>query len=124
VRLLSTSVVIAVQFIIGAPAAMCQESKDQPTPHMRIDTPNGAIFLEASNLDRRREKHKPLDTLQYFPTIHLSGNVVIQTACSLPSEGPGPICLTLRADEAEYREDTGELRVSGAVRVRFEPSSK
>ena len=121
-RLVSISVVIAVQCIIGAPGAMCQESKDQPKPHMRIDTPNGAIFLEASNLDRR--KYKALDTLPSPPTIHLSGNVVIKTASCLPSEGPGPICLTLRADEAEYHEDTGELRASGAVRLRFEPSSK
>ena len=45
-----------------------------------------------------------------MPTRSLSQNVVIKMDCFLPLQGSVPVCTVLRADEAEYNEETGEIQ--------------
>jgi hypothetical protein len=127
VRLISIRVVIAVQFIIGVSGAVCQVNKDhaEEKSHLRMETPYGrAVFLEAHTLDRRQWRLDEGGIVRGGFTIHLSGNVVTKTDCSLPLQGASPVCLVLRADEAEYHEDTGQIEATGTMYVRFEPNSK
>jgi lipopolysaccharide assembly outer membrane protein LptD (OstA) len=130
VRLISRGVVIAVQFIVGIPGAVCQGNKDAgEKPHLRMETPYGkAVFLEAASLHQQDAAVKFStrgDWLRpHASIIYLRGNVVIKTDCSIPLQGASPVCLVLRADEAEYHEDTGQIEAIGAVRLRFEANSK
>ena len=63
----------------------------------------------------------------YAALIHLKGNVEIKTCCvELPPGTKGSKKIVTRqymimhADEADFREDTGEIEPRGNVRVRFE----
>ena len=57
----------------------------------------------------------------YPATIHLTGGVQVKTPVCLPVGKNGQtVCdgyMLLRADEATYHEDTGEIQASGAVSV-------
>ncbi|MDQ6664059.1 MAG: hypothetical protein M3Z23_06670 [Acidobacteriota bacterium] len=68
---------------------------------------------------------------QYPSAIHLTGGVEIKTPICLPAGRHGKlICdgsMILRADEATYHEDSGEIEASGSVTVtplRHEPAAK
>jgi lipopolysaccharide assembly outer membrane protein LptD (OstA) len=52
------------------------------------------------------------------PVIHLKGNVRIELWSATPKVSPE--VMVLRADEADYRQDTGEILPHGNVRVTLE----
>ena len=131
-RITLMSVAIALQVTVGVPELVCQGSKDaEERPHLRMETPYGkAVFLEASSLQQRdaavKSKAREDRFRPHSSIVHLRGNVVVKTDCSLPLRGAAaaPVCLVLRADEAEYHEDTGQIEASGTVRVKFEQNSQ
>jgi hypothetical protein len=61
----------------------------------------------------------------HLPVVYLKGNVEITRAFCVPTSS-GATCkeslAVVRADEAEYHPDTGEIKPSGNVRVTFEAS--
>ena len=60
-----------------------------------------------------------------LPVVYLKGSVEITKSFCVPT-GRGAPCkeslAVVRADEAEYQPDTGEIKPSGNVRVTFEAS--
>jgi lipopolysaccharide assembly outer membrane protein LptD (OstA) len=81
--------------------------------HLRIGTPNGVVLnLTASSMQR--------DVNAAPSVVHLKGNVEIKTCCTGAGAQPRQY-MVLRADEASYNDQTGEIEARGVVRVTFEP---
>jgi hypothetical protein len=68
----------------------------------------GSVRLSAMSMDRDRSP----------PVIHLKGNVRVEMVPA-PSRGPHKV-IVLRADEADFYEQTGEIQPRGNVRVTVE----
>ena len=87
-------VILLFVFAIGAPGA-----GQAPEPkQILIATPEGPnIGLTAAAIQRQA------------PTIQLKGNVEIRTKD-----------MILRAAEADYNENTGEIEARGTVRIKLE----
>jgi lipopolysaccharide export system protein LptA len=101
---------VALYAAVWIPAAISQENKFDQL-HQKI----GEVSLTASSMER--------DMSQTF-ALQLKGNVEIKKPlCVRPGRKRGLICdeaMVLKADEAEYRADTGEIIPRGNVRVSFE----
>ena len=58
---------------------------------------------------------------QYPSVIHLKGNVEIKTPVCIPvGQGGSSVCageMIVRADEAEFHEDSGEIQAQGNVQI-------
>lgn len=98
---------------ISLPWASGQENKAEPL-HWILD----GVRVTASSILRDAG---PTDN-PHLPVVYLKGDVeIVKPSCAAPSGGK--TCYTkmvLRADEAEYHPDTGEIKPSGNVRVTFE----
>jgi hypothetical protein len=56
--------------------------------------------------------------------IHLRGHVEVRTCCvQFPTSKPDPpkAYVIVRADEADYHGDTGEIEARGVMRISFQP---
>jgi hypothetical protein len=88
-------------------------SNAQERKHIVAAPLNGRPVLLAANDIVR--------TGAYPSTIHLTGGVEVKSPVCLATGKNGKvICdgyMLLRADEATYHEDTGEIQASGAVSV-------
>jgi lipopolysaccharide assembly outer membrane protein LptD (OstA) len=97
---------------ISLPWALGQDIKPAPL-HWMIDR----VGLTASSIQRDASKSNNPD----LPVVYLKGNVeIIKPFCV--STGGRSLCneeMILRADEAEYHPDTGEIASTGNVRVTF-----
>lgn len=94
--------------------AVCQDKSAVEIKHLTVPTLNGnrAVSISALNVERG---------VEYPSVIRLSGNVEIRTPVCLPV-GPKHafICdgyMILRADEATFHEDTGDIEAHGNVSV-------
>jgi hypothetical protein len=69
--------------------------------------------LDANQIERSADR--------YPSTVHLKGSVTVRIPVCLPSGEDGKqVCdgfTIIRADEAPYHEDTGEIEATGSVRV-------
>jgi lipopolysaccharide assembly outer membrane protein LptD (OstA) len=98
---------------ISLPWAIGQENKPEPL-HLIIDR----IHMTASSIQRDGS----VSNNPELPAVYLRGNVEIRKEFCVPTGGK-TVCneeMVLRADEAEYHPDTGEITPSGNVRVAFE----
>jgi hypothetical protein len=141
-KLLFPAVVMALQLTVSVQQVLCQEFRvkggftmvEEKRP-LRVETSQGrAIFLEASTIVSQPARKLKVGTGKWSsfdqlwnqnsnPSLfHLRGNVVIKMDCFLPLQGPVPVCTVLRADEAEYNEETGEIKAGKTVRVKLEPT--
>ena len=83
--------------------------------HLMVAPLNGirSADLEANEIERGAN--------QYPSAVHLKGSVVVRIpVCLPPGENGKPLCngfTILRADEATYHEDTGEIEATGSVRL-------
>jgi lipopolysaccharide assembly outer membrane protein LptD (OstA) len=60
---------------------------------------------------------------RYNSLIHLRGNVEIRTCCTQPpgrSQTRPRVYMIMRADEADYDGEKGEIEARGTVRVSFQ----
>ncbi|HYM13108.1 MAG TPA: hypothetical protein VEU62_20375 [Bryobacterales bacterium] len=90
-------VAMACQFAPVLPQAMCQEQKIAARKlHLLVTGPGGGS-VSALSIERG---------VPYPSVIHLKGDVEIRRRG-----------MILRADEADYHEDSGEVGARGHVRV-------
>jgi lipopolysaccharide assembly outer membrane protein LptD (OstA) len=126
-RLLVLGVVMACQSTLFLPQAMSQNNqatepqRPQPEPlFMLIGAPQGTASLSADSMQR------DISHAAYNPVIQLSGNVEITTKAVLQQKGKlqALVFMVVRADEADYHEDTGEIEARGSVRIssRLDPA--
>jgi hypothetical protein len=98
---------------IALPWGICQENQPEPL-HWTVD----GVRLTASSI---QQDASPSGN-PHLPVVYLKGNVeIVKPSCVATSSGR--TCYTemvLRADEAEYHPDTGEIKPSGNVRITFE----
>jgi hypothetical protein len=98
------------------PWAIGQENKPEPL-HWMLD----GVRLTALNIQRDASRSDN----PHLPVVYLKGNVEITKSFCVPAGG-GTACkermAVVRADEAEYHPDSGEIKPSGNVRVTFEES--
>jgi hypothetical protein len=77
----------------------------------------GNVSLSASSIQR------DISQATYTPVIQLKGDVeIIKPLCLPAARGGALVCeeaMVLQADEADYREDTGEITPRGNVHVTF-----
>src|SRR5438067_8752788 len=102
-KLLIISGLIAA--LIGtAPQAISQNS----TPAKRLNLKTGAATVQADSIER----------LVRFPSVvRLKGNVQIATKIGAGDAPVRLMIMTVRADEADYHEDTGEIEARGSVQM-------
>jgi hypothetical protein len=108
---------IILHATIVASWAIGQDSKPGPF-HQMI----GGVSLTASSMQR------DISRASYTPVIQLKGSVeIIKPLCVPAGRNGALVCeeeMVLRADEAEYHEDSGEIIPAGHVRVSFETRAR
>jgi lipopolysaccharide assembly outer membrane protein LptD (OstA) len=115
---LLTLVLIACQFVIAAPQAICQETRLHLTRFFPESSP-GRVELTASSAKR--------DVSGSGATIlHLSGDVEMRMITCRPGQDRAIVCdqgsMVLHADTVDYNEKTGEIQASGNVHVAPYPN--
>ncbi len=103
-----------------APQLICQEPL-----HFSAGTERAYISFTADSIERRDPE--PTGAAPYASVIRLKGNVVIRTCCVQKGIGLGKRpkiepkqLMIMHADEADYRQDTGEIEARGKVLVTFQ----
>lgn len=97
---------------IVVPWAIGQDIKQEPL-HWMLDR----VTATASSIQRDTVSDNP-----HIGVVYLRGNVELRKPFCV-STGSGSVCkevMVLRADEAAYHQDTGEITANGNVRVTFE----
>ena len=100
------------------PQVICQEDQK----HFAFHTPSANVSFTADSI-LRQDPETPLPK-HYASLVQLRGNVQIRTCCvqsplSNRSKIPPKQVVTMRADEADFNQETGEMEVRGNVRVNF-----
>src|SRR5262245_58282954 len=72
--------------------------------------PLGSVTLQADSIQRRPS---------YPSVIQLKGNVEIKTKTVVQDSPLRLMIMVVRADEADYHEDTSEIEARGAVHVDY-----
>jgi lipopolysaccharide assembly outer membrane protein LptD (OstA) len=99
-----------------AVCALALTAQDYPTgqlKHLPIPSAHGrGVSVAAMEIERGAE----------YPTIvHLKGSVEIKIpVCVVTGPGNRQVCngdMVLRADEADFHEDTGQIEARGTVKV-------
>ena len=123
-KFFATVIVFACWFIAFATAVISQER----TPDRRLHIIATGLGRGANLIADSIERDAP--TLKWTPSvIHLKGDVEIRRsiALALPKseeQSQRDMYLIVRADEADYHEDTGEIVPRGNVHVAFQPMKK
>ena len=110
VRLLLIVGVVSMFFSL----ATGQENRTSQQKHLIVAPLNGSrsVSLEAVNIERG---------VEYPSVVKLKGSVQIKTPVCLPVGQQGSlVCdgqMVVRAEEAEFDENTGEIQAHGDVRV-------
>ena len=117
-KLFVFGVLMALQVTTFVPAAKCQDTKAVTERlHFRISCTGcrSAVSITADSMQR------DISRTPYNPVIQMKGNVEIRMMANGWSADT-PRYMILRADEADYNEDTGQIDPRGNVRVQFESS--
>src|SRR5580700_11327957 len=104
---------ILLMAAIAMPWAIGQENKPEPL-HWILD----GVHVTALSIQRDAST----SSNPHLPAVYFKGNVEIRRESCVHTGGK-TICneaMVLRADEAAYQPDTGEITPSGNVRVTFE----
>lgn len=102
-------------FLAGV-AVTCQLAIGQdrvPAPerlHVMATGPSNRVMLEADNIERGAA---------YPSVIQLKGNVQIKAKAVVQESPLSLMVMVVRADEASYHEDTGEIEARGNVHVDY-----
>jgi lipopolysaccharide assembly outer membrane protein LptD (OstA) len=103
---------------VFVPQVICQEDQK----HFEFHTPSANISFAADSI-LRQDPEMPLPK-HYASLVQLRGNVQIRSCCvQSPFSNKSKISpkqvVTMRADEADFNQETGEMEVRGNVRVNF-----
>jgi lipopolysaccharide assembly outer membrane protein LptD (OstA) len=110
--------------IAGAAFAPQVIGQEKPTEqkellHLSARTEGASINFAAESIERQ-DSPTP-SASPYASVVRLKGNVVIRTCCVQKQRKNQPKqLLIMRADEADYHQDTGEIEARGNVRVNFQ----
>jgi hypothetical protein len=123
-KLLPLNVVVASSLAIFLPHAASSQDTAPGRLNVPAFTQSGRTTLAAESIVREDPANPGLSP--FASLVHLRGNVVVRTCCvqfppSKESPNPPISYMILRADEADYHGDTGEIEARGAVRVSFQP---
>ena len=88
------------------PQAVCQDT----APPQRLNLTVGRSTLQAESIDRE---------LPYPSVIRLKGNVQITVRTVVQYAPLSLMIMVVKADEADYHEDTGEIEARGDVQVSY-----
>ena len=105
-KLLILGGMLACQCTSVLPQAIGQENK----LNLMATGPLGSITLQADSILRRPS---------YPSVIQLKGNVEIKTKTVVQDSPLRLMIMVVRADEADYHEDTSEIEARGTVRVNY-----
>ncbi len=92
--------------LIGPPQATSQNS----TPAQKLNLKIGAATIQADSIER---------PVRFPSIIELKGNVQITTKIGVGDAPPRLMIMMVRADEADYHEDTGEIEARGNVWMNY-----
>jgi lipopolysaccharide assembly outer membrane protein LptD (OstA) len=110
-KLFLVGVAVTCQLATLTPRALCQDSKPASDRlHVMATRSAGRVMLEADNIERG---------VSYPSVIQLKGNVQIKTRVTLQENPLSLMIMVVRADEADYHEDTGEIEARGNVHVDY-----
>jgi lipopolysaccharide assembly outer membrane protein LptD (OstA) len=76
----------------------------------RLNLKIGAATIQADSIER---------PVRFPSTIRLKGNVQITTKIGVGDKPARLMIMMLRADEADYHEDTGEIEARGSVWMNY-----
>ena len=112
-RILSTLIGCAV-FV---PQIICQQDQK----HFAFHTPSANVSFTADSILRQDPE---ASAKHYASLVQLRGNVQIRSCCvQSPLRSNSRIApkqvVTMRADEVDFNQETGEMEVRGNVRVNF-----
>jgi lipopolysaccharide assembly outer membrane protein LptD (OstA) len=105
-KLLILGGMLACQCTSVLPQAVGQENKLS----LMATGPLGSIALQADSIQRQSS---------YPSVIQLKGNVEIKTKTVVQDSPLRLMIMVVRADEADYHEDTSEIEARGTVRVDY-----
>ena len=110
-KLLILGGMLACQCTSLLPQAIGQDSKSAGQKlNLMATGPLGSITLEADSIQRRPS---------YPSVIQLKGNVEIKTKTVVQDSPVRLMIMVVRADEADYHEDTSEIEARGTVHVDY-----
>jgi lipopolysaccharide assembly outer membrane protein LptD (OstA) len=96
---------VVAQLTVALPQAVCQDAAAE-----KLSLAVGRSSLQADSIERG---------VRYPSVIQLRGNVQI-TSRTVVSDTPlSMMIMVVRADEADYHEDTGEIEARGSVQVTY-----
>jgi lipopolysaccharide assembly outer membrane protein LptD (OstA) len=101
-------------------ALIAQDNPAGQLKHLIVPTTTSALPVSVAAMEIESELPHP-------SIIHLKGSVEIKTpVCLHAGRGNALVCngsVVLRADEADFHEDTGQIEASGNVKVTREKST-
>ena len=110
-KLLILGGVMACQVTSFLPQARPQDNKPaEQKLHLMATGPLGRVTLEADSILRNPS---------YPSVVQLKGNVEIKTKTVVQDQPLSLMIMAVRADEADYHEDTGEIEARGTVHVDY-----
>jgi hypothetical protein len=123
-KLLAWNAVIASALTFSLPHAATSQDTSAGGLSIPAAIDNVPAHLSADSILREDPpNHGPSP---YASVIHLRGHVELRTCCfqrpqSRTNPTPQRSYVILRADEAEYNADTGQISARGEVRLSFRP---
>jgi hypothetical protein len=123
-KLLPWTLVAACSLAIFLPQSASTQDTGDSRLHWFGVTPNAKLHIMADRIVREDPPNPGLSPVASL--VHLQGNVEIRTCCvwnqsSGENSNVRSGYVILRADEADYHEDTGEIEARGTVRISFQP---
>lgn len=96
--------------IVCSLVAQLASAAQNVAPPQRLTMLIGSATIQADSIER------PLPSPG---TIHLKGTVLITRKISAEDVPVRLMIMTVRADEADYHEDTGEIEARGNVQLNY-----
>ena len=96
--------------IAGSLIAQLIGAAQNVAPVQRLNLMIGAATIQADSIER---------PVRFPSTIRLKGNVQINTKIGVGDAPARLMIMTVRADEADYHEDTGEIEARGSVWMNY-----
>ena len=92
--------------LVSAPQAIPQNA----TPPQKLNLIAGSATIQAESIER---------PVQFPSIIRLKGNIQINSKIVARDTPLSLLIMVVRADEADYHEDTGEIEARGSVQVNY-----
>jgi hypothetical protein len=108
---------LSLAFLAVCAIALTAQDRSAELKHLAISTATSLQPVKVAALEIVRD-------LPYTSVVHLRGSVEIRTPiCLVTGPGTTHTCggyMVLRADRADFHEDSGQIDASGNVRVTRE----